>query len=131
MTTCDSILELLPWYVNGSLSVEESRQVAAHVATCERCRDELVEMVRLRVEIRQAVDGQDGLNTDAKQDVLSQTTGRTLANVNIGSFLLGLSFGASYQKGRLPVRGDLNVLGRRIRLLSTSKEEPNERQGTR
>jgi len=126
MSACESIRELLPWYVNGSLSVREARDVAAHVARCDQCRDELVEWVRLNVEIRQAFDEMGGLDEGVKRDVMHQTAGRTLANVNLGSFLLGLSFGASYHNGRLPIRGDMNLLGRRIRLVSTSEEVSNE-----
>jgi len=127
MTACKTVRELLPWYVNGSLSAHEAREVAAHVARCERCRDELVELVRLNVEIRHAFDRMHGLDAGAKRDVMNRTAGRTLANINLGSFLLGVSFGASYQKGRLPIRGDLNLLGRRIRLVSPSEEESHER----
>jgi anti-sigma factor RsiW len=32
---------LLPWYVNNTLSGDERHEVEAHLAGCERCRDEL------------------------------------------------------------------------------------------
>lgn len=35
------ILELLPWYANGTLGETERRTVEEHAAQCERCREEL------------------------------------------------------------------------------------------
>ena len=126
MNACDPIRELIPWYVNGSLSVEEARQVAAHLSRCEACRDELTQIVRLNVEVRRAFDEIEGMKGEIKREVLEKTAGKTLASFDLGSFLLGFSFGASYQKGRVPIRGDLKLLGRRIRLISPDKEVGNE-----
>ena len=126
MNACDPIRELIPWYVNGSLSVEEARQVAAHLSRCEACRDELTQIVRLNVEVRRAFDELEGMRVEVKKEVLEKTAGKTLASFDLGSFLLGFSFGASYQKGRVPIRGDLKLLGRRIRLISPDKEVGNE-----
>ncbi len=126
MKACDPIRELIPWYVNGSLSVEEARQVAAHLSRCEACRDELTQIVRLNVEVRRAFDELEGMRVEVKKEVLEKTAGKTLASFDLGSFLLGFSFGASYQKGRVPIRGDLKLLGRRIRLISPDKEVRNE-----
>lgn len=125
MNTCTSIRELIPWYVNGSLSVNEAHRVAAHLAQCERCREELAQTMCLNVEVRRAFDELEGLRAEIKTDVVRQTSGQTLASLDVGSFLLGISFGASYQKGRVPIRGDLKLLGRRIRLISPDKEVHN------
>jgi hypothetical protein len=35
------VWELLPWYINGSLSVEEKRQIFEHTTVCLICRKEL------------------------------------------------------------------------------------------
>lgn len=122
MTACTSIRELIPWYVNGTLSVEEARTVAAHLSQCEICRDELIEHMRLSVEVRRAFDEIAGMSSEIKKNVLKRVTGKKLASLDLGSFLLGFSFGASYQKGRVPIRGDLRLLGRKIRLISSDKE---------
>ncbi|MFC2095493.1 anti-sigma factor family protein [Candidatus Bipolaricaulota bacterium] len=126
MNSCTPIRELISWYVNGSLSVEEARQVAVHLSSCEGCRDELTQTMRLNVEVRRTLDELEGLRVEVKQEVLERTAGKTLASFDLGSFLLGFSFGASYQKGRIPIRGDLKLLGRRIRLISPDKETYNE-----
>ncbi|MCK5246101.1 zf-HC2 domain-containing protein [Candidatus Bipolaricaulota bacterium] len=126
MNACTPIRELIPWYVNGSLSVDEARQVAAHLSRCESCRDELTQIMRVNMEVCRAFDELEGMKAEVKKEVLKRTAGRTLASLNLGSFLLGFSFGASYQKGRVPIRGDLKLLGRRIRLISPEKEVRNE-----
>ena len=127
MNACNPIRELIPWYVNGSLSVDEARQVAAHLSCCESCRDELTQIMRVNMEVCRAFDELEGMKAEVKKEVLKRTAGRTLASLDLGSFLLGFSFGASYQKGRIPIRGDLKLLGRRIRLISPDKEGHNER----
>jgi anti-sigma factor RsiW len=122
MNGCRSIQELLPWYVNGSLSDEEARRVAGHLSHCETCRDELAQVMRLNMEVRRAYEGLEGMTTEIRTNVLRQTAGSNLARVDVGSFLLGFSFGASYRKGRIPMQGDIKLLGRRIRLISPSEE---------
>jgi len=126
MNKCMMVRELLPWYVNGTLPDDEARLVAAHISECDSCRDELVESMQLSMGIRRAFGELDDLRMDIKKDVVSRATGRNLASFDVGSFLLGFSFGARYQKGRLPIRGDLRVMGRKIRLISNDREVDNE-----
>ena len=58
--------ELLPWLANGTLAGAERQEVEAHVATCERCRRELVWLEALRnsvTELESAqAPGEFGLN---------------------------------------------------------------------
>src|SRR5262252_6230948 len=35
------VRELLPWYANGTLSLEEGREVERHLAACTQCRSEI------------------------------------------------------------------------------------------
>ncbi|MBU1049853.1 zf-HC2 domain-containing protein [Candidatus Bipolaricaulota bacterium] len=126
MKTCTSIRELIPWYANGTLSDDEAQNVAAHIAQCESCRDELIENMQLSMGVRRAFEDLADMRMDIKKDVLSRTTGKSLASFDLGSFLLGFSFGASYQNGRIPIRGDLRVMGRKIRLISNHREVDNE-----
>lgn len=37
----DTVQELLPWYVNGTLDAEEVARVEAHLGGCAECREEL------------------------------------------------------------------------------------------
>jgi anti-sigma factor RsiW len=126
MSACTPIRELIPWYINGSLSVDEARQVAAHLSRCEACREDLTQTMRLNVEVRSVFEELESMRAEAKTEVLDRTAGKMLASFDLGSFLLGFSFGATYKKGRVPIRGDLKLLGRRIRLISPDKEARNE-----
>lgn len=38
---CETAIELLPWYLNGTLDESESREVREHLAGCEACRKAL------------------------------------------------------------------------------------------
>jgi len=42
---CRQIIELLPWFLNGSLSPDEDRQLRGHLKDCDRCRAELGEVL--------------------------------------------------------------------------------------
>jgi hypothetical protein len=52
--------EILPWYVNASLSREETALVDAHLAACAPCRDELVRCRALSLAARSAAQGEGG-----------------------------------------------------------------------
>lgn len=47
------VLDLLPWYANGTLEDVERRVVEAHLAACARCREELAADRRLGESLRQ------------------------------------------------------------------------------
>lgn len=57
--------ELLPWFVNQSLTDQEREQVEVHLQSCGRCQAE-VELLRgMRAEVKQGVadsPGESGLN---------------------------------------------------------------------
>ena len=57
--------ELLPWYVNGTLTGQEQREVMNHLETCERCRQEIAWLQKIRAQIKadkSAAPGEFGLN---------------------------------------------------------------------
>jgi Putative zinc-finger len=41
--TCEQAIEILPWYLNGTLEAREREEVRHHLATCEACRQALAE----------------------------------------------------------------------------------------
>jgi len=41
--TCEQAIELLPWYLNGTLETAERDEVGGHLETCEACRTALAE----------------------------------------------------------------------------------------
>ncbi|MCX6094324.1 MAG: zf-HC2 domain-containing protein [Candidatus Bipolaricaulota bacterium] len=121
MKPCDEVRELIPWYVEGTLDAEEARDVASHVAACEACVLEVAEAVRLRTEVRQALDGLPRLSEGVWNRVHERAGGRRIAQLDVGSFLLGFRLGASIVRGWIPMRGDLQVLGRNIKLFERRK----------
>lgn len=43
---------LLPWYVNGSLTDAEQKLIETHLATCGTCQNEIVELGSLHVNVK-------------------------------------------------------------------------------
>lgn len=41
--TCEQAIEILPWYLNGTLEATEREEARRHLATCEACRRALAE----------------------------------------------------------------------------------------
>ncbi len=121
MSRCREVQELVPWYIEGGLLSEEERAVAEHLSQCDACRDDLVMTMRLRFDIRTIVDAAPGPSSRLRDHVSRRVLGRKLAQLDVGSFVLGFSMGASLRNRRIPIRGDLNVMGRRIRLFNTER----------
>ncbi|MCZ6649311.1 MAG: zf-HC2 domain-containing protein [Acidobacteria bacterium] len=48
----DSIHELLPWYVNGTLEAAETASFKEHLAGCHACRDELAVLEQMQAELK-------------------------------------------------------------------------------
>src|SRR4029079_11318408 len=51
------IWELLPWYVNGTLSDQDRERVEAHTADCRRCRDEVETCRRTAAAVKSQGEG--------------------------------------------------------------------------
>jgi len=122
MNRCRKIQELIPWYVEGGLTREEERAVAAHLSECDRCRDDLVLTMRIRWNVRAIVGEAGGPSSRLRDRVVQKAVGRRLAQLDVGSFFLGLSLGASLRNRSIPIRGDLRVMGRNVRLFNTAKK---------
>jgi hypothetical protein len=45
-------MALLPWYVNGTLGLEERRAIEDHLATCVLCPDELIALLKVQDVLR-------------------------------------------------------------------------------
>lgn len=50
------IVELLPWYLNGTLEAEEQQRVEAHAAGCGRCQREIRQWQALQATAREMGD---------------------------------------------------------------------------
>jgi anti-sigma factor RsiW len=121
VSACDSIREIIPWYVGGGLSGEEASRVAAHLATCEACREELATTLRVHLATRAAFGDIPRPEPELWERVRDLTHGAPLGRLDLGSFLAGFSVGARVVGSRLPIRGDLRLLGRNVRLFDIQK----------
>ena len=128
MKDCSWAREMIPWYANGTLSPEETREVTSHMADCEACREELVLTLRLKLGLEEELRNLPRLPEGAWKRVEAEVKGRPIAQVDVGSFLLGFSLGARVRRGAIPVRGDLKLLGRNVSLFNTEKGGRSERQ---
>lgn len=122
MSGCRDIQELVPWYVEGMLGSEEAVRVSSHLAVCATCREDLAATMRLGLEVRGALQGLPELPTEARTNTLREIRGRQIAKLDVGSFLVGLSLGANLRSRNIPMRGDLRVMGRTIRLFNTGRK---------
>lgn len=120
MIDCGEARELIPWYVTGTLPAAEARELAAHLAGCPACRAELADAALLSIEVKNAVSRLPGAPEKIREKVLPQSE-FPVARLDLGSFLLGLSVGLSVKGNKVPVQGDLRLLGRRVRLFKTQR----------
>jgi len=116
MSDCDRAQELIPWYVAGSLSEEETGELAMHLAECDACRAELARLVPLSLDLHAALGSLPGAAAELRETVIGRTRVGGTAGINVGSFLLGLSMGLSARGRGAPLQGDLKILGRRVPL---------------
>ena len=122
MSSCEDVRDLIPWYVEGSLPAEESRRVAAHLAHCSECVHELADVLRIRTELAEAFEQLPKASESLWKRIRDKTQGRSIARIDVGSFLLGFTMGASVLRRSMPVRGDLHVLGRKFNLFDVRKK---------
>ncbi len=115
--------ELLPWFVNETLSPEERQTVEQHLETCPQCRQEIALLQKMRThvkEIRTESPGEFGLNrllstvrndrtaTEAPQQTTSQwwKTGFAIAASLIIFIQAGLLIDTMYiSKPMIPLSG--------------------------
>ena len=126
MTSCEEVQNVLSWYLRGALESAESRAVIEHLLTCAACREELAQAVRLESECAKAFQAMPPAPATAWATVAARTGGVRLARLDLGSFLAGLSIGMSFQRGRLPVFGQLRLLGPSLPLFETRKGSRND-----
>jgi len=122
MIDCDTIREWLPWYVSGRLAPGRLERMSAHIAACDACQAELAEMIALRNAYAAEMEQHD-VPIGRVWNRLSGTLGdQPSAQIDLGSFLVGLQIGiASRGRGAI-VNGRINVLGHTARILGKRKK---------
>ena len=121
MTTCEQVGEWLPWYVTGSIDFTVAERIAAHLRDCEACRAEFVEIAQLRHRFVAAVGEAASPRTNAWNRLIHRLGPKQTFRVDLGSFLVGLRVGIAAHDRRTPVRGDLRLCGRNVRIIGRKK----------
>jgi anti-sigma factor RsiW len=122
MIECESVREWLPWYVSGQLSSSRMQRMAAHLAQCSACQKELAHVVGLRHQFVSNADRASVPSDRIREAVEHQLGDRAKASIDVGSFLVGLNIGIAARDRASLVRGDLRVLGRRVRIIGRGKK---------
>ncbi len=120
MDCSEPIRELIPWYVTGRLDPADIRAVDEHLETCADCRAELTEATRVRAVARIELPIGDAL--DRAWDRIDARLEPSSSRIDVGSFLLGVSFGVSAGRGTESVHGSLRVLGQDVRILGRRRK---------
>jgi len=124
MIDCEQVRELIPWYVNGTLSRDEAAAVAEHMASCPSCREELAQTIQLSLQVRSAINRTPAVPKQVWERVKTEKGEVPLGRINLGSFLLGLSLGLSVtRRGRARFTSNLHLLGRQVPIYSTKEKE--------
>lgn len=127
MMQCEQVRELIPWYVNGTLSRAEATAVAEHIAQCAVCREDLAQTIQLSLQVRLAIEEDTPPLPKRVWETVQAERGEVpLGSLNLGSFLLGLSMWLSVtRRGRARFTSNLRLLGRQVPIYSTREKEEN------
>lgn len=121
MRGCEEVRELIPWYVEGNLAPEEGRDVATHIGTCTDCLHDVAAGLRLRATVRAAFSALPLVSEEMWEPVSRQALGRRLAQLDVGSFIVGFRLGAWLTRRGSPVRADLRLFGHEVHLINRRK----------
>lgn len=121
MTACNVVREWLPWYVTGSMDFATAERVAGHLRDCGACRTEFVEIAQLRYRFAACISESPTPGASAWNRLSLRLGGRETVRIDLGSFLIGLRVGVAAHDRRTPVRGDLRIWGRNVRIIGKKK----------
>jgi len=75
------VLLLLPWYLNGTLSIAERQEVDEHLQQCRKCRNELEALSSLAGKMKSSWAHQPAASTELRSRVLSQISRGPVASI--------------------------------------------------
>jgi len=128
---CEPVREMLPWYVTGEVEIETASRIAEHLATCSACQTEFVEAAWMRRLVVGVARQKPGPRRGAWGRVARRAGLREIAQIDVGSLLIGLNLGVSLANRHHPIRGTLRVMGHNVRITGTRrrKEEARVQKG--
>lgn len=126
MMTCETVRELIPWYVTGRIDIETAREIERHLSGCADCQADFVEAAWIR---RVVTSNAQAISPDERvRNRVERAAGMVdLARIDVGSFLVGLKLGISAGSSRYPVRGSLHVMGQDVRIVGRRKRRKEVR----
>lgn len=120
MDDCRSIRRLIPWYLTGQLDAEDVAAVDAHLETCDACCADLAEAARVRAAVN--AERADVGELERIWERIAARLEPQSTRIDVGSFLLGLSFGVTSGQRGDTVHGSLRVLGRDVQILGRRRK---------
>jgi len=128
MNTCERIREALPWYVTGSIDIEDAEQIAEHLRGCSECREEFIEAALVRCRYNEWMEATEGPSTEVWSRLSEETgDGSEDLRIDVGSLLLGVRLGIAPGRRTPPVHGELQLLGRRLPIIGRRRQERDVR----
>lgn len=121
MTDCDRIRELLPWYVTGKVSASDAAAISSHIQACEACRQELAEVVWVRHAVGTETSNRPTVRQRVWRKVATRAGFGDIANIDVGSLLVGFRLGVNARRAGAPVRASLRVMGRNVRIVGRER----------
>jgi len=122
MIRCETIERWLPWYASGQISTRKMQVMAEHIANCETCQTALAKVIQLRHRVASSLTEAPVPTTQVWESLTERLPEAASAQIDLGSFLVGLNVGVAAQRRNAPVRGDLRVLGHRVRIIGKHKK---------
>jgi len=119
MNDCQTIQRWLPWYTSGRLSSAKMQRISEHIADCECCQKELAHVIHLRHQFVTNAEADSSPTERVWNAIAPNLEGQSKAQIDVGSFLVGLNVGIAANNKKSPIQGDLRVLGRRVRIIGT------------
>ena len=123
MMTCEQVRAQLPWYVTGSINLEEAERIAAHLRDCAGCRQSFVEAALARHRFNEIAERVEA-PSEAVWDRLRAEIGGSPDDlrVDLGSLMLGLRLGIAAFNRNHPVHGELHLLGKKVPIIGKRKK---------
>jgi len=122
MSICQTVQDWLPWYVSGHLAPTKMGRMARHIDSCEACQKELAHVIQLRHQIVSATEMTQSPSSRV-WDAISPALGEEpRSRIDVGSFLIGINFGIAANNRRVPVQGNLQVLGHQVRIIGNRRK---------
>jgi anti-sigma factor RsiW len=124
---CESIQQLLPWYITGEIDMDTAAEIAGHLAACAACQSDFVEAAWMR-RLVVGIAARSPRPTHKTWSRVARRAGiQDTARIDVGSFLIGFNLGINTANRHHPVRGTLRVMGHSVRIVGGKRRKEESR----